>query len=395
MLINNQNKFNSITPSNTISLQFLDGIRAIAALYVLISHIWYQIWPAANPPFGYSQRPTGLTLAATSWLYYGHFAVVVFIVLSGFCLMLPVIKNKVWLRGGVLEFFKRRSRRLLPPYYLALLLSLLLIYLFINTKTGSQWDISIPVTAVGIVANALMLQDFIAVTQINYVFWSLAVIWQLYLVFPLLVVCWRRLGGLGTTVMVALLSYSTVVILEIIQIQDIPPQYIGLIFNFVLGMLAATIIFSEDRTWLQLRWQIPWEIILAILSLSIILLTYIWGFDLVEANLAFIDTLCALATFSLILAAARPGRNLIRTVLSWRHLVFIGTFSYSLYLIHAPLIQLLWQYGLQPLHLGAIAEFGWLIGIGTPLILLVSYIFFYCCERPFLNQRRIITANKT
>jgi peptidoglycan/LPS O-acetylase OafA/YrhL len=69
------------------SLDFLNGIRAIAALFVLISHFWYQIWPAVTPPLGYAHRPTGLTLILTSWLYYGHFAVVVFIVLSEFCLL--------------------------------------------------------------------------------------------------------------------------------------------------------------------------------------------------------------------------------------------------------------------------------------------------------------------
>ena len=139
---------------------FLYGLRAVAALFVLVSHIWYQIWPAAAEPFGYRERPTGLILHLTSWLYYGHFAVVVFIVLSGFCLMLPVVEGNGNLPGGTIEFIKKRSKRILPPYYCALLLSLFLIYFFIGTKTGSQWDISIPVTTIGVISSLLMVQDF-------------------------------------------------------------------------------------------------------------------------------------------------------------------------------------------------------------------------------------------
>jgi peptidoglycan/LPS O-acetylase OafA/YrhL len=374
----------------TNSLDFLNGMRAIAALFVLISHFWYQIWPAATPPLGYSQRPTGLMLIFTSWLYYGHFAVVVFIVLSGFCLMLPVVQGNGRLPGGTIEFLKRRARRLLPPYYFSLLLSLLLIWLFIGSKTGSQWDITLPVTPFGVMANLLMLQDFIAVTQINYVFWSLAVFWQLYLCFPAFVLSWNRLGSLGTTIGVALVSYTIIRSLEITRIEDIPPQYIGLGFTFVLGMLGATIVFSKDRVYQVLHRRMPWQVFATILSLLIIFFCYLWGFDKIETNLAFIDTLCALATLSLILAASRPGTNRIRDFFSLRMLVIIGSFSYSLYLIHAPLIQLIWWYILHPLHLGQTSEFVWLILLGTPIILGLAYVFFLYCERPFLNQRRIL-----
>ena len=134
-------------------IDFLDGLRALSALFVMFSHMWCQIWPATVPPYGYGHRPTGLTLVLTSWLYYGHFAVVVFIMLSGFCLMLPVVRGDDSLRGGTLQFLKRRAKRILPPYYFALLLSLLLIHFLINSKTGSQWDISLPVTQLGIISH--------------------------------------------------------------------------------------------------------------------------------------------------------------------------------------------------------------------------------------------------
>jgi peptidoglycan/LPS O-acetylase OafA/YrhL len=366
---------------------FLYGIRAVAALFVLVSHIWYQIWPAAAEPFGYRERPTGLILYLTSWLYYGHFAVVIFIFLSGFCLMLPIVQGNGTLPSGAIEFLKKRSKRILPPYYFALLLSLVLIYFFIGTKTGSQWDISIPVTTIGIISNLLMLQHFIAPTQINYVFWSLGVIWQLYLCFPLLILSWQRLGSLGTTIAVAFLSYTTILLLEIAQVKDVPPQYIGLVFVFTLGILGATIVFSQESLWIQIRDRISWQPIAGFCILLIIGLCYFWGFDKVEQHLAFLDNLCAFATLSILIAGANPKGNKLRNILCFQPLVFIGIFSYSLYLIHAPLLQLLWQYLLHPLGWGKVSEFVGLLIIGIPLILGFSLIFFQFCENPFLNRR--------
>jgi len=383
-------KDNKLGHTKTNSLEFLNGMRAIAALYILVSHFWYQIWPAASPPIGYHQRPTGLTLFFTSWLYYGHFAVVVFIVLSGFCLMLPVVQGNGRLPYKTLEFLKRRGRRLLPPYYFSLIFSLLLIWLFIGSKTGSQWDITLPVTLFGIISNILMLEDFIGVTQINYVFWSLAVFWQLYLCFPFFVVSWNRLGGLGTTVCTALISYMIILSLEFFHIKEIPPQYIILVFTFVLGMLGATIVFSQERAYQSIYKWFPWKIFTIILSILIILFSYIWGFDNMENNLGFIDTLVALATLSLIISMSSPRPNLVRNIFETSPLVFIGSFSYSLYLIHAPLIQLIWLYVLHPLGLGKVSEFIGLVFLGTFPILVISYVFFLYFEKPFLNKPKVL-----
>jgi len=376
-------------------IDFLDGLRALAALFVLFSHVWFQLWPAVVPPYEYGHRPTGLTLIFTSWLFYGHFAVVVFIVLSGFCLMLPVVHSSGVLDGGTLNFFKRRAKRILPPYYFALLFSLISIWLFINLKTGTHWDISLPVTFVGFMAHLAMMQDIVTTTQINYVFWSIALESHLYLYFPLLVLSWQRFGGIRTTLGTGLLIYTTIILLEINHVKFIPPQFIGMCFYFVLGMLAATIVFSQEKFWYLVRQHFPCHFAIASSVLMIIFFCYLWGFDLAFERLAFLDTLCAFAALSLLIAASHPGENKLRDFLSSRPLVFIGTFSYSLYLVHAPLLQIIWQYGLHPLHLGEVLEFILLLVIGTPLILLAAYLFFFYCEQPFLNTHSERAKNKS
>jgi peptidoglycan/LPS O-acetylase OafA/YrhL len=72
--------------------------------------------------------------------------------------------------------------------------------------------------------------------------------------------------------------------------------------------------------------------------------------------------------------------------LSFKPLVFVGTFSYSVYLIHAPLLQMVWQYVLWPVHLSPVAIFAALMGPGAIAILAASYAFFRVCEEPFMRQ---------
>ena len=55
----------------------LDGIRGLAALFVVLNHIFERAWP------GYPGKPAPVWAA---WMVYGRFAVVVFIALSGFSL---------------------------------------------------------------------------------------------------------------------------------------------------------------------------------------------------------------------------------------------------------------------------------------------------------------------
>jgi peptidoglycan/LPS O-acetylase OafA/YrhL len=88
-------------------------------------------------------------------------------------------------------------------------------------------------------------------------------------------------------------------------------------------------------------------------------------------------------------------KYLILNFLDWKPLVFIGTFSYSLYLIHPPLLQLLTQYGLGGSHLPILWKTCLLIVIGTPLVVFMSYVFFLVFERPFLISAKKINIEKT
>ena len=79
----------------------------------------------------------------------------------------------------------------------------------------------------------------------------------------------------------------------------------------------------------------------------------------------------------------------VRKVLNWRPLVLVGTFSYSFYLLHAPLLQIIWQYLLRPLKLSPFHEFLALSFAGLPAIIGISYLFHLLCERPFMRPPKV------
>ena len=70
-----------------VRLDFLDGIRGLSALYVVLYH--------AIPPKAVvgTSAAHNLVRKMTFPIHQGHLAVAIFIVLSGYCLMLPIAKS--------------------------------------------------------------------------------------------------------------------------------------------------------------------------------------------------------------------------------------------------------------------------------------------------------------
>jgi peptidoglycan/LPS O-acetylase OafA/YrhL len=354
--------------SGTLHLNHVEGMRALAAYAVYINHAYAQsnfppIWP-----FQYS-------------LVWGHLSVTVFIVLSGFCLTLPVVGNGDRLRGGAREFFVRRARRILPPYYAAMAAALILIWTVIGKPTGTLWDVPIQLNKVAIVSHFLLLQDLFGTGRINYAFWSIAVEWQIYLLFPALVWCWRTYGPRIAVPLALLVGYALRLGFADTRVERAATHYLGM---FAFGMLAAYLVRSSKAEYRSVRDRVPWAS-LAAGSVAVVWASmWRWGWEVSIHRFAFLDLFVGVAAMSVLVLTSREKASVVARFLSLKPLVFIGTFSYSVYLLHAPLLQLLWQYVFHPAGLGASAMFAALMGPGALMVLGTSYGFFYCFERPFV-----------
>ncbi len=358
---------------NSIHLDYLDGLRAVAALFVVLNH-------------GLSY--TGLnTMPMAFWLRwplsaftYGTYAVDLFIVLSGFCLMLPVARGGNWKYQYVSEFYWRRAQRILPTYYCAILFSLILIYFSIHEKTGSIWDLSIPITVKSIVSHLILSQDAFGESHtINYVLWSIGVEWRIYFLFPLLVLSWRQLGA-ETTVAIALAaSFALYVFCFIFIHVTLSAHYIGL---FALGMLGASISFNSDHAWAKnLNWT--W---ISIGAAALVVLASTWRIYRGLPIPSFMaDYLVGGFSMAALVMASTNAQHPVHIALSWKPLATLGSFAYSIYLIHAPLLQVVWQAAPIKRLTPWVASAG-LVVVIIPAIVACSYVFFLVCERPFLRK---------
>jgi peptidoglycan/LPS O-acetylase OafA/YrhL len=364
-----------------VRLDFIDGIRALAALYVMLGHAYFE------PTNAYYSTHFMSRLGLT----YGHLAVDVFIVVSGFCLMLPAARRDDQL-GSIKEFFRRRIRRILPPYYAALALSILFIATVAHaTDTGTVWDICPPLTVTSILQHLFLVQDFsqlmthsISVgehSQLNYVLWSIAVEAQIYLFMPFVVISLRRFGNLPTlfwTSAVGLIAYFKLGH----QIEPAHPWYLGL---FCCGAIAA-----RQGVKLEGEPRRAWSIAAYAVTLLTAVVILGAGNKRFRQHPMFFDELVGIAAALLLYVLftdAATQRHRLSRMLSWRPLVAVGLFSYSLYLIHAPLIHACYLV-LNPLLHPRPEVMFLLLVCCLPLIVAAAHAFYTVFERPFLNIKR-------
>ncbi len=346
-------------------------------MWVLISHAWLTVWPI----YFLDKHPVGAMATATGWMLYGRFAVDIFIVVSGFCLMLPVMSAGGMLRGGMMEFYRRRAWRILPPYYAALGLSVLLCWLFIGEKTGTHWDISLPADGPAILAHLFMIQNVIYTYKVNHALWSIAVEWQIYFLLPPMIWFARRIGILPVVLLSIFAGYFASWGARATRFDSATFYYLGL---FALGVYAAHLSATPRSLprWTLLGVSLPLTVLIMIVCANLTLHEYI-------LYTPWLDLAAGLAVVPILVAGVRYPNAVISRVLSAKPLVVIGAFSYSLYLIHAPLLQLVWQYAIAPLGLGPNLSFLLLIGFGCPVIVSAAFVFYRMVEKPCLGRRPV------
>ena len=371
-----------------VHLGWLDSLRALAALYVVMSHVIGMV----NPNISHY---SGLILLTAGPFRYGQAAVGLFIVLSGFSLMIPVTRSGGVLRSGAWKFFGRRAKRIVPPYYAAVGLSLLFIHFLIGHKTGTQWDLVLQVTRADVWTHLLLVQDLFSHFKINNVFWSISVEWRIYFTFPILILLFTKCGG--EKVVLGMLAVVLLIILGFQHsltslLYGTRPSFFAL---FTIGMLACEIGLGQQKKLCELRDRVSWFAVWVPVWFIYIVLNFVWRGNLTLPQVFVLDTVNGILSAVLLIALSKPGPSRVRNLLSWRPLVFVGTFAYSIYLIHMPIAQTVWEYGARPLHKGFLPTYFIMVFVGLPIVVGASYLFFLAFERPFLNTKKRETLAET
>ena len=335
----------------------LDGLRALAVTAV--------VWHHTHPGFA------GFPLTVKGFL-----GVDVFFVLSGFLITTLLLDEQAHSgRISLRHFYLRRSLRIFPLYY-AVLAALALYFATIAPDTSSQKSRFLA----ELPYHATYMSNWFETNSLMAITWSLSAEEQFYLLWPPLLAWLGRhalwplavllgvnqavnFGALDGWLAAIGLPYATHSILQ----STFTPILLGVLLAFALQDAAARRALEQVTRW---------PVLLAVLGVAIAATS-------VEDMRGVPRLAFHLATATLLAGILlRPSMTLVRW-LEWRPLVFVGTVSYGVYLLHKIVLDVasrgLARVGLESPGLLFVSCL-----IGTIGLAALSYRYF---ERPLLRLK--------
>jgi peptidoglycan/LPS O-acetylase OafA/YrhL len=340
-------------------LEFIDGLRAVSALLVVLHHAFLFT--------GHTGDAEAAMPAAGKLFEHLNEAVPVFIVLSGFVL-LPRGMN---LKGKLGRYIYRRSRRILPPYYAALALFALLIAVVpaLHQQHGTAWDDKIPVTATSTMAHVFMVHNLSLSTAYTFdgPMWSVATEYQIYFLLPLVLLpLWRKFNR--WVMLTATVAFALAIPVAAPALNQAHLWFVAL---FAFGLVARSLV--NERT--IPRWAPVAASVLWIVAIGCMLIP---AMKLVITDLAVgAASAASVAVLADRERSGRPSRGL--SFFGSPALVRVGLFSYSIYLVNV------WTLRLQ---IATEARFAMMLIIAAPIAIATSYLFYRAVERRVLTSHQ-------
>lgn len=381
-------------PATHPPLLFLDGLRGLAAVFVMLHHARWLLWEGMAE--GYSLHPEkysalGRLMAYASSIFrYGHEAVIFFFVLSGFVIHLSSAK-RLCAEGSAARFdgagyLWRRVRRLYPPLIFAMLLTFALdrfgmalgfpiysgqtLYPVINGAIQPDHGV---VTALGNLA--FLMPAWVPCWGTDGPLWSLHFEWWFYMLYPLLWLLSRRsvaLAGATVGTLFAVSLFWPNWPLPGAAAQAVPQIFTALL-TWSMGALLADVV--TKRTTLPLAWLAACTPLLLIVPLT----RHDHGWTT--------STLYGLGFTGLLALCLQLRARGIS--LRWLdRLKPLGDMSYTLYITHLPIFVLLSGWLMSRTPEGTLPRhFGWMAA-GALLTMVIAYAAHFLVERPFLSRAR-------
>ena len=415
------------------NIHVLDGIRAIACLGVVLFHI--NLITTRNVKLWVPQSTPSLIRALA---FTGDTGVTLFFILSGFLLFLPYAKPLLFNDGpwpSVRQFYLRRALRILPVYYLSLILMVFIFHPeYLRTDHLRQWLLFLT-----------MFMDSSTTTykQINGPFWTLAVEWQFYLLLPwialamswlikqqslkrrflTLTLCLGILAAWGILTRFlglyltdshqtngALLHTFIHYILPLIYGPPTSGLHGKFLEDFAVGMFVSSLyvlaqrLHKEHRLHLIMRKSSPW---LFMFALSLFTLLAMWKlntsqphtlsiFDGLNSVYSGVAEFCFALSYGSFVTSIIFGYQWLRQPFEWRPLRWIGILSYSIYMWHLFLLGTLISNIASSLPTMPNPVFYSLYWLGFFLIVVpLAFLFFLFIEKPGMRLGRNFRPART
>ena len=313
-----------VNPSPNRDWDFIDGLRGIAILMVIVDHYCY-----VNPRSGSTVQFISHLVSASGR------GVTLFFAISGFLISWPFWKRKVEnsLQVIPLGYAGRRFWKIYPPLALSILL-LTPIYVF----RYNDWSYA------AIAAQWLTGVSFFAPVsgKLNPVMWTLVVEIQFYIVLPLVFLAFQRVSAKMCLWLVTLLFFVVPIVVQAVighsatfypYINAYFPTALG---NFCLGILIAGL---NNLGVLNKKWAWLGDVGLILLPLALLMIGWLSFYSEHQSpelsNAA--EWMVRIASGCLLCYVADPTHSRIQ-LLRTPWLRWCGIISYEWYLFHQPIV---------------------------------------------------------
>jgi peptidoglycan/LPS O-acetylase OafA/YrhL len=342
----------------------LDGLRAYAVMLVFLSHAWTAKWLP------------------------GNFGVTVFFFLSGYLITsLLRREHERSARISFRAFYLRRTLRILPPFYLVLLLASALT---VSGMLPGSVQLVPALFQVFHLSNYYIIQHgwWDGRAPGTWVYWSLAVEEHFYLVFPVVylflvrrVPSPRRQMLLLFGVCAAVLAWRCLLVFDLHAIKDrtyvaTDTRIDSILFGCILAIYGNPML---DRTRLSER-RLKWFW----LPLGIAGLLISFAIRSEPFQESFRYTLQGISLFPIFIVAIRYPDWGPCMLLNFRWIRFMGVLSYSFYLVHPTVIFSIQQWTNLPPLIQAV--------LALLVSLTLSITIYFTIEQPSARLRKRLSS---
>lgn len=371
-----------LSSSSGLHLNFLDGLRGIAILMVVVAHAFY-----------YNPNGSALTIAIGKFCGAGVMGVQVFFVLSGFLISYPIFRAKLgdsseWYTHG---YATRRALKVVPPFLL--IVCLLCVFYYLRFRDPYYFTLGLAwLTGAG--------NFFNFETYFNTSFWSLWVEIHFYILLPLLFYAFKGRGWRQTAIGI----FSILVVIPAIsrhivwkggighdEIHFLMRRFPTALDGFAWGVLFAGYFASKGTEGNhQDRFSIIGYAGLSIILGSMFAFSY-WDYTLKIDQaptpwwIEFTRTAPAIGAFMALFFAFSPNSTGAR-LLSSPVLMFIGVVSYEWFLIHQPIF--FWVRDLMGSAQGNVGRYALTVVLPTIVTFLISVMIYRWFSLPIMRWGR-------
>lgn len=361
-----------------LHLPGLNGLRAIAALAVVISHITLALGTFGLNPFIFGTSSDG----APQGLNMAGFGVSIFFALSGFLITYLLLLEKEKADISIRKFYIRRILRIWPLYYLYLVICIAVaVYMGMKLQTGSIALYTFYAANVPFIIGGLL--PFVA----HY--WSLGVEEQFYLFWPWIVKKTnKKLLFIVCALIFILITLKLFFRFYFPGGDNSLPYMIIHVTRFhcmMIGAVGAIIYYSGNQLFLR----VLTNKLTQLFAWSIIILIAINKFHIASVlDNEFVSVVAVILIVSQI--------NVQNRLINLEHNVFdfLGKISYGMYVIH-PLIIFGAAKLIGELKMNDLAKYALVYSSITAFTIIISNISYEHFEKWFLQLKHKYSVIKT